>query len=108
MPTQILAQNEMAIRSADDVVLVRRRVRDLAQKHGFDAFGTAAITTATSELSRNTWVHGHGGTAVLFEITNGRRKGVGAQSCTGTDGALTTSVETEGSIDEALLNAPRP
>jgi serine/threonine-protein kinase RsbT len=76
MAPRIVSQQEMPIRSEDDIVLVRRRARELAQKRGFDAFATAAVTTATSELTRNVWMHGGGGHAVVEEIEDGERAGL--------------------------------
>jgi len=67
---------EMRIEVEDDVILVRRAVRELAQKHGFDVFASAALTTATSELTRNVWVHARKGVAILEEVVNDERPGV--------------------------------
>ena len=58
----------MPIRSEDDIVLVRRRVRAIAGDQKLDSFATAAVTTATSELTRNAWVHGGGGDAVIEQV----------------------------------------
>jgi serine/threonine-protein kinase RsbT len=66
----------MRIESEDDVILVRRAVRALAEAHGFDVFASAALTTATSELTRNVWVHARRGVAVVEEVANGERVGV--------------------------------
>jgi serine/threonine-protein kinase RsbT len=66
----------MPIASEDDVVLVRRKVNQLAQALGFDAFACAAITTAASEMTRNVWVHAHGGRAVIEEVALGSRRGL--------------------------------
>ena len=63
-------------RGDDDIILVRRKARALAQERGFDAFATAALTTAASELARNVWVHGGGGFAVVEELTDGYRTGI--------------------------------
>lgn len=65
---QVLTSERLPIGSEADVATVRRRARDLAQQQRFDAFATAAITTAASELSRNTWVHGGGGFAELETV----------------------------------------
>jgi serine/threonine-protein kinase RsbT len=73
---QVLGRHELPIDTEDDVVLVRRKVRTLAQGRGFDAFASAAITTATSEISRNVWVHAGKGRAIIEEITDGARMGL--------------------------------
>lgn len=67
---------ELSITSEADVVAVRRRVRELAQRRGFGTFAVAALTTATSELTRNALMHGGGGRAVVEEIANGERSGI--------------------------------
>lgn len=64
------------IRSESDIATVRRRVREVAQELGFDAFATAAITTAASELARNVWTHAHGGESSIARVVDGRRKGL--------------------------------
>lgn len=69
-------RREMRVESEDDVILVRRAVRALAEQTGFDTFASAALTTATSELTRNIWVHAKRGVAVLETVENGERVGV--------------------------------
>jgi serine/threonine-protein kinase RsbT len=73
---EVLRRHEMPIESEDDVVLVRRKVKQLAQARGFDAFASAAITTAASEITRNVWVHAGRGRAVVEEISEGYRQGL--------------------------------
>jgi serine/threonine-protein kinase RsbT len=73
---QVLRKHELPIDREDDVAIVRQKVRALAQERGFDAFATAAITTATSELTRNVWMHAHKGEATVEEITDGGRMGL--------------------------------
>jgi serine/threonine-protein kinase RsbT len=73
---QVLARHEMPIDCEDDVVLVRRKVRAIAMERGFDSFAAAAITTATSELTRNVWVHAKRGCAVIEELLDGDRCGI--------------------------------
>lgn len=70
------ARHELSIACEDDVVIVRRRVRDIAELKKFDSFATAAITTATSELARNALVHGGKGTACIEEISDGPLLGI--------------------------------
>ena len=73
---EILRRHEMPIECEDDVVLVRRKVKQLAQQRGFDAFATAGLTTAASEITRNVWVHARRGTATIEELTDGMRFGL--------------------------------
>jgi len=73
---EVLSRHELPIESEDDVALVRRKVKLLAQARGFDVFASAAVTTATSELTRNVWVHAGRGSATIEEITDGGRTGL--------------------------------
>lgn len=76
MTTSTLTRQEMPIETEEDVVVVRRRVRAIAQERGFDAFASAALTTATSELTRNVWVHARRGSATIELLSDGHRFGV--------------------------------
>ena len=58
------------------MVTVRRKVKVIAQERRFDTFATAAITTATSELTRNVLMHGGGGIAIVEEVSDGMRVGI--------------------------------
>ncbi len=71
-----VSQHALPIRAEDDVVLVRRKVRELADRLGFSSFAAAAITTATSELARNAWVHGGGGDAIVEEVERLGQRGI--------------------------------
>jgi len=73
---QVGATHQIPIENADDIIRVRRRVRDIAEVKKFDSFATAAITTATSELARNALVHGGKGIACIEEVTDGYRLGI--------------------------------
>jgi serine/threonine-protein kinase RsbT len=73
---QVAATHEMRIDCEDDIITVRRRVRDIAEMKKFDSFATAAITTATSELARNALVHGGKGLACIEEVNDGPRFGI--------------------------------
>jgi serine/threonine-protein kinase RsbT len=72
----VSATHQIPIENADDIIRVRRRVRDIAEMKKFDSFATAAITTATSELARNALVHGGKGIACIEEVTDGYRLGI--------------------------------
>jgi serine/threonine-protein kinase RsbT len=76
MVEEILATHELKLVTEDDVMVVRRRVREIAEHRKFDTFAIAAITTATSELARNVIVHGSGGNAKIEEISDGLRAGI--------------------------------
>lgn len=73
---RIVARRELPIEAESDIAVVRRAVRDIALERGFDSFATAAITTATSELARNTWLHGGGGRARIEELEESGRYGL--------------------------------
>jgi serine/threonine-protein kinase RsbT len=73
---RVLSSKVMPIACEDDIVLVRRQARTLAQERGFDAFAVAAVTTAASELARNALTHGNGGRATLEVLMDGARGGV--------------------------------
>ncbi|MBZ4420211.1 anti-sigma regulatory factor [Myxococcus sp. RHSTA-1-4] len=76
MTVRVLSHQEMNIDNEDDVVLVRRAVRTLAEARGFDSFAVSALTTAATELSRNVWVHARKGKAFIEEVTDGDRTGI--------------------------------
>ena len=48
---EILATHAMKLATEDDIIAVRRRVKEIAELRKFDTFAVAAITTATSELA---------------------------------------------------------
>jgi serine/threonine-protein kinase RsbT len=77
--TTVVAHQELKIEGEGDVIVVRRAVKALAHERKFDSFACAAITTATSELTRNAWVHGGGGVALIEEIMDGERLGIRVQ-----------------------------
>lgn len=76
MLLHVLTRAEARIESAEDVVLARRKAREIALETGFDAFATAAVTTAASELARNVWVHARKGRVVVERIERGGKSGV--------------------------------
>jgi serine/threonine-protein kinase RsbT len=63
------------IRSPEDVVRVRQRVRALAVESGLSLVDQTKVVTAASELARNTLDYAGGGN-VDIEIINGPRRGV--------------------------------
>jgi len=67
-------QGEAPLRSEHDIVLARQTVRKLTQQLGFSLVDQTKMVTAASELARNAFVYGHGGT-LSWEILerDGRR-----------------------------------
>ena len=55
---------------------VRKRVRAMAIEQGLKLIDQTKIITATSELARNTFVFGGGGTVLLEALERGGRYGV--------------------------------
>lgn len=76
MVEEILATHSLPLATEDDLVALRRRLREIAERHDFDAFAIAAIITAASELGRNVLVHGEGGDAHIEEVSDGYRAGI--------------------------------
>jgi serine/threonine-protein kinase RsbT len=66
----------LEVRSGNDVVRVRQRMRELAVEVGFSLVDQTKIVTATSELARNTLEHGGGGIARLELVRDGGRRGM--------------------------------
>jgi serine/threonine-protein kinase RsbT len=60
----------------EDVVRARQFVREQAIKLGFNLVDQTKLVTATSELARNTVVHGGGGVMQLETLINGSRQGL--------------------------------
>jgi serine/threonine-protein kinase RsbT len=67
---------QVAIRSSEDVVTARQRVRARAAQIGMSLVDQTKIVTAASELARNTFEHGNGGTMRLAVVDNGARRGL--------------------------------
>jgi serine/threonine-protein kinase RsbT len=64
------------IRTANDIVRVRQRMREWAVEAGFSLVDQTKIVTAASELARNTLEHGGGGIARLELISDAGRRGL--------------------------------
>jgi len=73
----MVERNEVhEVRTANDIVRVRQRIREWAVEAGFSLVDQTKIVTAASELARNTLEHGGGGYAELEVCTDGTRRGV--------------------------------
>jgi len=64
------------VRSTNDIVRVRQRMREWAVEAGFSLVDQTKVVTAASELARNTLEHGGGGTARLELLADGGRRGL--------------------------------
>jgi serine/threonine-protein kinase RsbT len=66
----------LALRSSEDIVLIRQAVRAAALDLRFSLIDQTKIVTAASELARNTLDYGGGGTVRLQTLQDGSRRGV--------------------------------
>jgi serine/threonine-protein kinase RsbT len=72
----VLRHETHPIRSGEDVVGVRRVVREWAIATGFGLVDQTKIITAASELARNALEHGGGGTVRLEALNDSDRRGL--------------------------------
>jgi serine/threonine-protein kinase RsbT len=64
---------EAPLRSEHDIVLARQLVRKLTQELGFSLVDQTKMVTAASELARNAFIYGRGGT-MHWELVNGSER----------------------------------
>lgn len=69
-----MSSERLPIRSQNDIVIVRRVVRERAIQLGFGVVDQTKIVTAASELARNTLEYGLGGDVDLELLENDRGK----------------------------------
>jgi serine/threonine-protein kinase RsbT len=67
---------ELPLQSGEDVVRLRKAVRDRAVTIGFSLVDQTKIVTAASELGRNTIQHGGGGRVEIASLSAPRRRGI--------------------------------
>ena len=72
----VAKQVSMPIRSQEDVVIVRQAVRKSAIEAGMTLVDQTKIVTAASELARNAFIYGGGGTALIEQMEDGVRRGL--------------------------------
>jgi serine/threonine-protein kinase RsbT len=72
----VTRSESIPVRSQEDVVMVRQRVRAVAAEEGFRLVDQTKLVTAASELARNTFIYGGGGASLIEIIENGGRKGL--------------------------------
>jgi serine/threonine-protein kinase RsbT len=66
----------LPVRSSEDVVMVRQRVRSWALQEGFGLVDQTKLVTAASELARNTLAYGGGGSVLIEALNIGSRRGL--------------------------------
>jgi serine/threonine-protein kinase RsbT len=66
----------LPVRSSEDVVVVRQRVRSWALQEGFGLVDQTKLVTAASELARNTLAYGGGGSVLIEALNIGSRCGL--------------------------------
>ena len=67
----------LPLRSDEDVVALRKHVRERAVAIALSLVDQTKLVTAASELARNTIKYGGGGAACLDKLADGLRQGVG-------------------------------
>src|ERR1043165_3362619 len=72
----VLKTEARALRSSEDIVMVRQAVRAWAVELGFSLVDQTKVVTAASELARNTITYGGGGIVELERCENGGRRGL--------------------------------
>ena len=69
-------KGEAPLRSEHDIVLARQAVRRLTQQLQFSLVDQTKMVTAASELARNAWIYGLGGTMHWEVVENAGRRGL--------------------------------
>jgi serine/threonine-protein kinase RsbT len=72
----IIKSEVVEIASHDDIVKARQVVRSSAVGLGFNIVDQTKIVTATSELARNVFEYGGGGTVIIETVNDGGRRGL--------------------------------
>ena len=72
----VVRDEELSLRSEDEVVRVRQVVREWSITLGFGLVDQTKIVTAASELARNTVIYGGGGSVRLQALNDGPRRGL--------------------------------
>ena len=72
----VLKDETAPIRSSDDIVKVRRIVREWAVSLGFSLVDQTKVVTAASELARNVIDYGGGGDFRIESLNNDARRGL--------------------------------
>jgi serine/threonine-protein kinase RsbT len=73
---QVLDGESLALRSSEDIVIVRQAVRKKSIALGFGLVDQTKFVTAASELARNTLDYGGGGTVQIELVQNDLKRGI--------------------------------
>jgi len=73
---QTLSSGELPLTSEHDIVLSRQAVRRMAQQQGFSLVDQTKMVTAASELARNTYIYGGGGSLTWSMLADGGKRGL--------------------------------
>ncbi len=109
----ILNTDIKPIQSQADIVYVRQAVRDWALKLQFGIVDQTKIITAASELARNAFEYGKGGTMKMESLQDGFKKGLRltfddkGPGIENMDLALTDGYTTGGGLGMGLTGARR-
>lgn len=104
---------ETLIRSDEDVILVRQKVRSLSTEAGFSLLDQTRIVTAVSELARNIVVHAKEGKVYAIKAETEERKGLKivfedkGPGIPDIEKALAEGFSTVGSMGLGLIGAKR-
>ena len=71
-----LKREVLPLKSSNDVVLARQKVRQWAVELKFSLVDQTKLVTAASELARNALDHGRGGSMALEMVASGVRSGL--------------------------------
>ncbi|AYG78246.1 Serine/threonine-protein kinase RsbT [Streptomyces hundungensis] len=70
------APERQTLRTEEDLLTVRHAVRAATLKAGFGIIDQTRVVTAASELARNAYVHGGGGTLAIEYLSRAGRTGL--------------------------------
>jgi serine/threonine-protein kinase RsbT len=78
LPSPMATQQsgELPLTNEHDIVLSRQAVRRLAQEQGLSLVDQTKLVTAASELARNAYIYGGGGTLKWEVLLAGSKRGV--------------------------------
>ena len=72
----VIQDEQLPIRSSEDIVVIRKVIREWAIESGFSLVEQTKLVTAASELARNALQHGGGGEVRMQRLNDSDRRGV--------------------------------